>query len=521
MMDEFWQFGQSKHLFDEFFHTKWPGKAVGYAVFYKLSHWAGWDAQSMLLIGRLQTALLTCGLLVIIYRIARSMDEPAVFAVLVVLVMLCFSTFIERSFRLRSEPLAVFFAAAALWACVSREVLPWHRIVLAGVLCGLSVLATQKAAYFCLALGVALVASALADRSLRGACQHGALLVLGWALPIVIYCVAFRPDNPLLVAENLVRGPVEVAVSGHQFYSDLRVFVTQTVMRNLPLYALCGLGLAVSLWRWSKLTTRQRITAVFTLIVSALVFSHTQPWPYVFIMAIPFLALWALVPLRLLANRPVLKSLSLAFGIVVVATSFVRNGTYLSHDNSHQVALMRQVEELLDTGETYFDGSGMLPNRRQSVEHWLDARWVWRTTSEGSNSKVYRDLAASPPKVLIDSYRLSAVSDALGPVLKDRYIGIAPNIRIVGRKIHPEHSTVFDVPVAGAYRLYDEAGAPQTDALEIDGKLQIPPFQLQPGKTTVLLEAPAPMYLLPDNLPFAPSPSTYTVTPVYVDVYSF
>ena len=80
VMDEFWQFGQAKHLFDEFFHTVWPGKTVGANLFFKLSHWIGWDAQSMVLSGRIQTALLTCATLYIIYRIALSMGEQAVYA---------------------------------------------------------------------------------------------------------------------------------------------------------------------------------------------------------------------------------------------------------------------------------------------------------------------------------------------------------------------------------------------------------------------------------------------------------
>lgn len=521
VMDEFWQFGRAKHLFDEFFHTVWPGKAVGSNIFYKLSHWIGWDAQSMLLAGRLQTALLSCATTYVVYRVARSLGEPVVHATLIILIMLCFSTFIERSFRLRSEPLAVFFAAAALWACVGREKLSWPLLFLAGILSGFSFLATQKAAYFNFALGMALVVSALLNRNVRSAILRGSLLIFGWTLPVIFYCLVFRPDNPLLIAENLVYGPMDVAMTGHEFYPDLRIFVSQTIVRNLPLYALCGLGLIISIIRLPKLANRQKIAAVFTLTVSALIFSHSQPWPYVFVMAIPFLALWGPVPVRLMAKKPIAKSLLLVCGGAVIVLSFVRNIQYLSHDNGRQFTLMRQVEQLLDPSETYFDGSGMLPNRRQSVEHFLDARWVWLTNSEVKNSAVYRELVASPPKVLIDSYRLTAVRESLAPLIRDRYIGIAPNIRIAGRKIDPTRSQVFDVPVAGAYRLYGKDGIPQPDPLIVNGFRQDPPFQLSRSKKTILSGAGTVLYLLPDNLPFAPLPGSYAVGPVYYEVYRF
>ena len=103
VMDEFWQFGQSKYLGNGFFETIWPAKAVGYAVFFDLAHWIGWDATSALIAGRLTTAALSVATVGIVYKIARKLGHSRIEALLSVLLLLCMSTFIERAFRLRAE----------------------------------------------------------------------------------------------------------------------------------------------------------------------------------------------------------------------------------------------------------------------------------------------------------------------------------------------------------------------------------------------------------------------------------
>ncbi|TIN81715.1 MAG: hypothetical protein E5X94_04890, partial [Mesorhizobium sp.] len=109
VMDEFGQLGYAKHLFNGLFATVQPSKAVGSAAFYKLAHLIGWDATSILLVGRMQTALLACATIALVYACARALGEDRVRALAIVLVLLCFSNFMERIFRTIAEPLAVFF----------------------------------------------------------------------------------------------------------------------------------------------------------------------------------------------------------------------------------------------------------------------------------------------------------------------------------------------------------------------------------------------------------------------------
>lgn len=70
VMDEFVQLGWAKYFSNGLFDTIWHPKAVGYAVFYEIAHLIGWDATSILLAGRMQTALLTCATVAMVYALS-------------------------------------------------------------------------------------------------------------------------------------------------------------------------------------------------------------------------------------------------------------------------------------------------------------------------------------------------------------------------------------------------------------------------------------------------------------------
>lgn len=498
VMDEFVQFGWAKYLGNGLFETIWPWKAAGYAVFYKLAHLLGWDAVSILLIGRIQTALLGCATLAIIYACARALGHDRLRSLVILLVLLSFSNFIERIFRTIAEPLAVFFAAAALLVVLRGRADQARTVIIAGMLSGLSFLATQKAVYFNLALGLGLVADAMLARRFGDGLKRGAWLVLGWLLPIVAYCFIFGGMDPVAVATNLFLGPVEVATTGGDPYGNLGKYVVQTLARNALLYAFCFAGMGLALLRVGKLEQRRRIALVFAIVITALVFAHNQPWPYVFLMALPFMALWATEPFDALAARPLYRAALWAVLAIAVAASFARNVSYLGIDNRGQLALVDRAESLVGPGEIYFDGVGMLPNRPEPSTLWLDRATIFRTLREKQASEAYRILADSPPRVILWSYRLDAIEPVVGPLLRDRYVQVAPNIRLAGRRLIAGQRVAFDVPIAGIYGLYDLTGAPLRGRVEVDGMVHDAPIRLATGRKTIrLLSGPKEARLLP------------------------
>ncbi|MER9403958.1 hypothetical protein NKI36_07825 [Mesorhizobium caraganae] len=500
VMDEFGQVGYAKYLGNGLFDTVQPAKAVGFTVFSKLAILIGWDATSIMFVGRFQMALLACATIAMIYACARALGQDRQHALAIVLILLCFSNVMERIFRTISEPLALFFAVAALLVAISGNSASARRIVFAGILSGLAFLTTQKSIYFNVALGMGLLVNAFIARQYGAGIKRGAALVLGWIVPIAAYCVVFGGADPLPIVRGLIFGPVEVASRGGIEYGGLRRFVLQTLVHNAILYAFCFGGIVLGLLRIGALEERQRIALTFTAVITTLVFVHDQPWPYVFIMALPFMALWSLaVPDRNAADALPMR-LARASLVIAGAISYISNVLYLRIDNPAQLALIARAEAMVKPDEFYFDGIGMLPNRREPSTLWLDQYYILKTLREGSESEAYKILSNTPPKVIIWSYRMDMIDPVIAPFIRDSYVQIAPNIRMAGRRLRSGRLDVFKVPFPGRYNLYTTNGQPADGKVEINGTPRSLPLSLEAGVSDVVLRSgPAEALLLPEG----------------------
>ena len=487
VMDEFAQLGFAKYLSNGLFDTVQPTKAVGSTVFFKLAHLIGRDAPAMLLVGRLQMALVGCATIAMIYACARKLGNDRLRAMTIVLLLLCFSNFIEQIFRTRAEPLAVFFAVAALLVIIRVQTSRPRDLLVAGVLSGLAFLSTQKSVYFNISLGLALIADAAIARRYVDGLLRGAWLVVGWTLPIIAYCLIFGGADPLPIARNLVFGPMEVATRGGAEYGGLRVYVLQTLLRNAILYALCFAGMIKGLAAIAKLDERRRISLIFAVAIVLFVFTHDQPWPYVFVMALPFMVLWPLLPLdRSTAQLRYLRLAVIAL-VIVTVTSFVRNVQFFAIDNVAQLELIDRAQALVGPNDRYFDGIGMLPNRAEPTTLWLDQHFVLATLQEGEKSEAYQVLAKASPKVILLSYRIEAIRPVIAGILRNRYVRVGPNILMIGRHLSAGHPEDFEVPTGGQYGLYGDDGTSLPGHVEIDGKMLVSPFHLDAGATKIIL----------------------------------
>jgi hypothetical protein len=500
VMDEFVQLGQAKYLGHGFFDTIWPVKAVGYTVFYKIAHLLGWNAASILLIGRLQTFVVACAVIAMVYTSARALEATSRQALMAVLVLLGFSSFIEQIFRTRSEPLAVLFGVAALLV-VMRGARPtaW-RIAVAGILSGLAFITTQKSIYFNVALGLGLLLDAFLVKDFLRGVARGALLVLGWTIPVIAYCLAFGGSDPLPVAQNLFFGPVDLVTEVPKAYPGLRGYIWQTLSRNALLYILCFVAMAIEMPRLRRAAPPRRIALVFSVAITLLVFAHNQPWPYVFVMALPFVALWIPTLLEAVSGKPRYALLVGAVLAIAITLSFARNLSYFRLGNGEQLGVIARAEQLLGPADRYFDGNGMLPNRWEPSTLWLDVPLVVRTLQQGERSEAYRIFAQRPPKLVIWSYRMDSIEPVVGATIRDSYVRIAPNIWLAGQRLLRGKAQVFDVPLAGRYRLYDATGHAVAGHLRIGAATLDSHATLPRGSRSVVLESgPAEALLLPEG----------------------
>lgn len=501
VVDEFWQVGNAKYLFGDFYETIWPAKAVGYALFYKIAHLLAWDAVSTMLIARGLVALLGCATLYVVYRLARTLGADHLRALLVLLVLLSFSNFAERIFRTRAEPIALFFAACALLVIVRARSIDAKVLLIAGVLSGCAFLTTQKAIYFNVALGLGIVADALWQRQFGLSVKRGAFLVAGWAIAIVGYSFIFGGADPLPILRSVFFGPQEVALYGHMpYHGSLRIFVLETLKENAPLYLLCLPALAITAVGYAKLSTSERVAIVFSIVIVVLVFAHNQPWPYVFIMALPFLALWLPRLIGLLAQSDLMRRTSYLLLIAGVAMSFVSNLVYFRYSNHHQLEVVARAEGMLQPGDQYFDGLGMVATHREAVRVWLDERGKQIVLAQGEDSEISRGFSGNPPKLVVETYRSTSVDPLIGDALLSGYVDVAPNIMLVGRNLERADTVDFVVPVAGTYCLYDASGAPADGEVLVDGVPTGACVELQRSSVRLeLSKGPQSAFLLPQG----------------------
>jgi hypothetical protein len=521
VMDEFQQAGNAKFVGNGLYESIWPIKAMGAALFYKLAHCLGSTSIETMLLARLQTAVIAIVVLFLLYRIARNIGQTHWQALLAICVCVAFSTFMERAFRTRSEPLALFFALTALWIVTSRR----HElkfIALAGALSGLSFLATQKAVYFNFALGLALVADAAIRRRPVRALSEGAVLVLGWSTVLLVYSIVLGGEHAGHVMRHLFLGPKQLALEGGDYYTGMHFYILRMVQHNVLPGLICCLGLILTLLRVREDIAERRVAAIFSLTITILVFNHSQPWPYVFIMVVPFLALWAPGALQAMADKMTSARPVVVLLIFGAALSLGRNVYYLGHDNRQQLRVLAQAESILLPGEVYLDGIGMLAQRPDAGRAWWDQPAISRLQARHAAGErdALDDVFAARPKVVILSYRTANLGPVLAPYLEGSYVRIQPNLVVAGTVIRTGETKEFTARWGGNYRFYGLDGAPLSLAFTLDDTpaRDVVSVALGPHRLTLPPNAP-PAVLLPADIDiafrFPPAPDQQLFDQVY------
>ncbi|VAX19596.1 hypothetical protein MNBD_NITROSPINAE03-1003 [hydrothermal vent metagenome] len=499
-------------MIQDFYVRYFPFKTVLSAYFYLPAQWLSSNSAEAMLIARYQMALAGVGVVVFVYLICLNMGRTKLEALFTVCVLLAFSTFMERVFRVRTEPLCLAPAMGALWITTSRHKSGWI-LFLAGLMSGVAFLTTQKAVYFNFALGVALIAEAVTRKAYAQAFKKAAIFTFGWAVIVVAYSVYFRGPDFLVVLNHIFVTPVRLAVHGGEDYKNLREFVLMTLSRNAFVYGLCFAGLSISLARFKKLSVAEVIVIVFTLIMTFFVFTHNQPWPYVFIMVIPFLSLYGIEAVKAVpAGIPYLKGAVLISALVVMTFSFKRNIHYFGHTNLLQNMTSMQAESLLGPDDSYCDGAGMLVKKRFAGPAWWDARGIAEVLAQADKNEfgLIENILSYRPKVWILNYRTSKLWPVLEPFLVQSYVRVFPNVLVSGVEISAEKPVKFINRWEGAYALYSNSGARLNAPFYINSKIIKGSTLLKIGEYTAqLADGADKAYLLPDNIkvPFTIPPA--------------
>jgi hypothetical protein len=473
--------------------------------------------------------------LLLVYALARRLTPDRRLALLAPITALGFSNFTEHAYCVRTDTVALPFALAALFLLSSPERPDRRRTLAAGLLLGISFLCTQKAIYFALAAGAALVAAGWPRDGFRRTASRAFLLLAGWSAAVFAYAAYFGGGEFGRVLSAVVTGP-RFVLEGTSAFEGLSGFVTQTLSRNVVPWGLGAVAVVFALGARRSSAPRRGL-AVGSAVLTALLFLHDQPWPYVFVWPQALVA--ALVPTlvpeaarRLTGgDRSVRERMALAFALLL-AFSLVRNFRFFDHANGEQLRAMRRAEANLTPADTFFDGVGAVVSRRVAGPPWI---WNWDTPTiarlrrefDRGDLGALAKIAADRPKLFLLTYRLRAAAKMAERLIGTSYVRVTDTMLLAGIEL-PAGSTEqrFEVRWAGRYAIFDEQGERTGETVAADGDFHSADptvtAPLTPGRHLVSYAARAHRgFLLPaDAILFGPIPASGPAPDLYAGVYN-
>lgn len=478
-----------------------PIKTVLYVYVFEAAHRLTRHAVDLLHVARMEGVLLAFLAAGATFGMARRLGRTRFEVWFSVSVLFSFTNFMERSFRIRSDTVAVFFATAAAFVAVGGE--GPGRALLAGFLAGGAFLSTQKAVYPLAALGLAFAVSGIGCLTVRRQIARLGAYAGGIMGALLAYGMWFDLRNPFRVLAMVFLSPLHfVPLHGNPSYVGIRgLYVAQTLGRNPVSYALAAVGLALVLARIRSAPPRLRLAAVMASIVTLLVFLHEQPWPYVFVMALPFLSVFAPSALSWLETRAPDRGpwVRLA-ACVLLMWQLPRNFAYLAHDNGIQNEVVEYAESLLGPDDRYFDGIGMVPTRHLTpLISWeaLVLEGVRAELARGDDRSI-RHILDSRPKLWILNYRVHGLRAYLPRLLDPSYVRVHPDVLLTGAFFRDARPVTFVNRWPGRYGLFRSDGSPSGEAWRLDGRETAADGFVPVGSHEVVVAlADGPRYLLP------------------------
>ena len=524
VMDEYTQAGYPLYIPMGFYDGFDPIKTVLYVYVFKAAHLLTRHAIDLMHVARMEGTLLAFLVAGATLGISRRLGRSRFENWFAVSVLFSFTNFMERSFRVRSDTVAVSFAITAAFVAVGGEGLA--RAFLAGLLAGSAFLSTQKAVYPLAALGLAFAVSGIGSLPVRRQLVRLGTFVGGIAAALLAYGMWFDLRNPIRVISMVFLSPLRYGpLHGNPFYADIRrLFILQTLERNPVPYALTALGLVLVLSQIRSAPPSLRLIAVTTAVVTLLVFGHEQPWPYVFVMALPFLAVFAPNGLSWLEARATRRGPWVRLAVcLLLMWQLPRNFAYLAHDNGVQNEIVGYAERLLGPDDRYFDGIGMVPTRLLAQPVSWEAmvlEGVRVELAQGDDRSIQKILG-SRPKLWILNYRVHSLRAFLPRLLDLSYVRVHRNVMLSGAFLPDARTVTFVNRWPGRYVLFRPDGSLSREEWRLDGrKAGLDGFVPEGPHEVVTSLAAGPRYLLPVDTAFlTPLPASSPPDHLFLGVY--
>lgn len=403
---------------------------------------------------RVEMALLTAATLAFAaFSLRRHFRGAAVCLALGLLVVT--STFLERSFVVRVDMATSLFGLLALLSLLDR------RAAVAGLLAGLSGLASQKGIFYILAADAALGVWWLVRRNAR-AFRELARFNLA-ALGVLALYFAFWSSISSFeqVVPHVFQTGVKYGLKEWPLICP-RTFWLQTLSRNPAFYGTALFAL-VRLGQRLRRERRHRDGTLWVFGGSMLLLSvwYQQPCPNFFVLLIPtlFVVTVSLFDHELGHRRwqPVVVKRLLALYLVAgLLFPLTRLQVTLARDSGFQRNTVRLAQALLQDGGTYLASLPLLYDRDQALQElaWLDdiRRRQLKQRSDAELRELIADLDRTPLKLIVANYRMWDVPPPLLDYFYRNYDRFWGNIYLYAPQVAPEQRQLtlkFD----GHYRI--------------------------------------------------------------------
>ena len=418
------------------------------------------DPWSGLISSKMWLAAINTFLIVVVTLILATIFSP-VAVVTSELLLVCVSTFLERSSEIRVDMLTAWVGLGSFLLVLRR------RWLLAGLVAGASFLVSQKGIYYIVAANAAGAAMWLFEARDRKAFRDLLVLNAGAAAAIVVYLAFWSVvATPWVVVQATFLAPAGMALNNTY---DLTEHWVRTLERN-PLYyggAIVGLGVLVAARLRQRAESTHLMVAVYGATLFALCVWHRQPWPYFFVILIPTLMVVHAASLDVLARTRFVHSRAGLIGVGVVGIlGVVYPLTYsseiLMRSNAYQRYVVELAHSLLNRADTYIAGNDLVYDRQQAhvALQRLSGGQV-RAMNAWPQERVQALIAQldrTRPKLEIMDYRTGGLPRELKLYLARRFDHFSASVYLYAPLVSPAETT-FDIWFDGEYRIEPDCAA--------------------------------------------------------------
>jgi len=439
-------------------------------------------------------------------------------APLSLVLLFSFSSFLDRSFRIRADVISTLMSLPALFL-VTASVLTPLRLAFAGFFLGMALLTTQKALYFVIAFAVALIGRHIRRYGfqlfmLRRILVDGLISAGGFLVPVGAI-VAWAKLSGCLeeFIQQCVYWALDVGFVNEAYTSTIK-YLWQSLERNPVFWLLAMIGIIALLLESLRRAAPQEkeicntantvapgmALGLWSLTLVLLYWQHKTKFPYIFVNVAPCLAICGALPLgriwlgTILPPRfPDWKHLTLLAGFMY----FFMYTPYLHHERNlkegrigRQADVMNRVDSITDPEDKVFDGVGVVVSRGKATPYSITSRWVMERRA-GAKYNVIDWLRKSEPKVMLKSYRIKRLSSKERRFIKSRFVKDWDIVYVVGSSV----SHKGNAPTAKKIELLATTDyaiiASDRNNVRIDGKVPREIEHLSAGYHRVVIEGNA------------------------------